>query len=250
MFFHRRQAPGDRRRNGRRPGQHAARHGRDDHPRGARRLVLGSDPQGRPGRRRQGQHRAALLQRSGGAEPGQPRADRDRQRRRGHRADAGQAGRDGAGGQGRAGQGYSGRRLQLGLRQLEGDGRAGVLRPGREAGRRRRRRTPAPRTARRRSSASSRSRARWRSNPAAPVSQQGFKGPDRDPERQQQGHAVGGVDDHRQAAAGQVHRPRRRAGRADRVGRGAVEEQRRQLRARWSPSTPTPRSSTRSRPAT
>ncbi len=32
-----------------------------------------------------------------------------------------------------------------------------------------------------------------------------FKGRVRDPERQQQGHAVSGVDDHRQASAGQVH---------------------------------------------
>ena len=37
-------------------------------------------------------------------------------------------------------QGHSRRRVQLRLRQLQGDGRAGVLRPGREAGRGRRRR--------------------------------------------------------------------------------------------------------------
>ena len=38
-----------------------------------------------------------------------------------------------AGGQGRSGQGHSGCRVQLGLRQLQGDGRPGVLRSGREA---------------------------------------------------------------------------------------------------------------------
>ena len=158
------------------PGEHPARHGRDDHPRGAGRLVLGPDPQGRPGRSRQGQHRAALLQRPGGAEPGQPRADRHRQRRQGHRPDAGQARRDGARGQGRDRQGHSRRRLQLGLRQLEGHGRSGVLRPGREARRHRRGRTSDTRTAPRRSSASSRSRARSRSNPAAPASKRASRG--------------------------------------------------------------------------
>ena len=53
----------------------------------------------------------------------------------------------------------------------------------------------------------------------------------RDSERQQQGHAVGGIDDHRQAPAGSVSRSCRRTGCADCVGGGAVGQQRRQLRA-------------------
>ena len=60
----------------------------------------------------EGQHRAALFERSRGAQPGQPGADRDRQRRRRHRADAGQARRDARGRRGRRGQGHSGRGVQ------------------------------------------------------------------------------------------------------------------------------------------
>ena len=75
-----------------------------------------------------------------------------------------------------AGQGHSRRRLQLGLRQLEGDGRAGVLRSGREARRASPRVNACRRTAPRRSSASSRSRARSRSNPAAPASKRASRG--------------------------------------------------------------------------
>ena len=167
---HRGQARGiERRRRGRRNRRHAAHDGRDDHPRGARRLVLGSDPQGCRGRGQEGQHRAALLQRPRGAQPGQPGADRRRQRREGHRRDAGQARRDGAAVKAAEAKGIPVVAFNSGFDDWQAMGvkeyfGQDELRRG--PGRRRAAERP---TAPRRSSASSRSRARLPSKPAAPA---------------------------------------------------------------------------------
>ena len=251
MFFHRRQAPGDTA-GGWAPDRRTPRgDGRDDHPRGAGRLVLGPDPQGRAGRGRQGQHRAALLQRSRGAEPGQPGAERDRQRRRRNRRDAGQAGRDGARRQGRDGQGHSGRRVQLGLRQLEGRwaSRSTSVRtrssPAVAAGERlQRRRRQEGR------SASSRSRARSHSSPAAPVSKQGFKGAAEI--LNVNSKDMPSVESTITAKLQQDQSIDHVVTLGAPIALTAVQsvEERRQHTPRSSPSTPTPRSSTRSRTAT
>ena len=74
---------------------------------------------------------------------------------------------------------------------------------GQAAGERLQRKAP------RRRSASSRNRATSTSKPAAPASRTRFPATE-NPQRQRQGHAVGGVDHHRQAAAGSEHRLRRR----------------------------------------
>ena len=82
----------------------------------------------------EGQHRAALLERSGGAEPGQPGSERHRQRGQRHRRHAGQAGCDGAGGQGRLERkGIPVVAFNSGFDNFKAMGITGVLRPRREA---------------------------------------------------------------------------------------------------------------------
>ena len=195
-----RKAARKRRRNGRRHRRHAPRDDRDDHPRSARRLVLGPDPQGRGDRGEEGQHRAALLERSRGPQPGQPRADRDRQRRRWHRTDTGQARRDARRRRGGRGEGHSRRRVQRRWRRLAGDGCQGVLRSGRVhrgPGRRR------PAQAGRREEGALRHSGAGPRRTRSPLRrcEEHLPG-DREPQRQRQGHAFGRIDDHGQAAAG------------------------------------------------
>ncbi len=72
-------------------------------------------------------------------------------------------------GEGRRGQGHPGGGVQRRTEGLAGDGRQGVLRPGRQHRRDRAPATGSPRRAPRRRSASSRSRATSTSRPAAPV---------------------------------------------------------------------------------
>ena len=219
-------APAARSRGERRPtaanagqGEHARDDGRHGHPRRARRHLLGHRPQGRRGRRGQGQRQAPVLGRPGLRQAGHPDPERDRQQGRRHRGHpAGPAGAR-AGGQeghrrrhpgGRASTPASASTQSPGALSYFGQDESRRRRDRRQAGLRGRLQAPALR------------------HPGAGAGAAG--GPLRRGEedlhrqvrealRQRHRHAVGEVDDRRQAQAGHEHRLRRHARRPVRAER-------------------------------